>query len=344
MIIRLPIDIKSLHFNIKNDNQTGHTATVATPLRQGKSVHTELAKIREIPENISARSKEGLINKILSNSRADAKITDVFVFDRVSVNNILLDCTVSFCIYIREETNPENVHFGRQKVHYPPSLKYSDEDVEIDNKTIVKAISEVLHNYAFIIEAFEYNDITKTLNFDALIVGENNIPYSKVYRNKKGVGNKFVSVFNEYADIYDTEIISLRDHLGYDNVYPENFMEIVTENKNKAISFVIQELKNKGVERIRNLSNDYPYSLYDIECYKNNRKTYVIVRFTSTKNKYFNLSSNKVSFLNEFNGDVFVALVTNINETPSLSWYSISEINSMKKAITSITFTNNRGI
>ena len=35
-IIRLPIDTKSLYFNIKNDNKTGHTATVATPLKQGR--------------------------------------------------------------------------------------------------------------------------------------------------------------------------------------------------------------------------------------------------------------------------------------------------------------------
>ena len=37
-VIRLPIDTKSLYFNIKNDNKTGHTATVATPLKQGASI------------------------------------------------------------------------------------------------------------------------------------------------------------------------------------------------------------------------------------------------------------------------------------------------------------------
>lgn len=48
-MIRLPIDTKSLYFNIKNDNQSGHTATVATPLRQGKMVHDELAQIYNLP-------------------------------------------------------------------------------------------------------------------------------------------------------------------------------------------------------------------------------------------------------------------------------------------------------
>ena len=39
--IRLPIDLKSLYYNIFNDNEKGHTCTVATPLKQGKSVNTE---------------------------------------------------------------------------------------------------------------------------------------------------------------------------------------------------------------------------------------------------------------------------------------------------------------
>ena len=59
-IIRLPIDTKSLYFNIKNDNETGHTATVATPLKQGASLHTELAEIYKIPENIDSINRENL--------------------------------------------------------------------------------------------------------------------------------------------------------------------------------------------------------------------------------------------------------------------------------------------
>ena len=54
-IIRLPIDVKSLYFNIKNDNKTGHTATVATPLKQGASVREGLSRIMEIPENINSQ-------------------------------------------------------------------------------------------------------------------------------------------------------------------------------------------------------------------------------------------------------------------------------------------------
>ena len=84
--IRLPIDTKSLYFNIKNDNKTGHTATVATPLKQGASVRQELMQIVTIPENINSFSRESLISQILSKSRADAKINHAFLFNRFSVN------------------------------------------------------------------------------------------------------------------------------------------------------------------------------------------------------------------------------------------------------------------
>ena len=38
-----------------------------------------------------------------------------FVFDKISVNGIRVNCEESFCIYIREEIDPQNVHCGRQK-------------------------------------------------------------------------------------------------------------------------------------------------------------------------------------------------------------------------------------
>lgn len=104
-IIHLPIDIKSLYFNIKNDNEKGHTATVATPLKQGASVHEKLSKIHYVPHNINDYSRDSLIGHILSKSRVEAIITDVFVFDSITVNGLAVECGSSFCIYIREETS-----------------------------------------------------------------------------------------------------------------------------------------------------------------------------------------------------------------------------------------------
>ena len=85
-VLRLSIDTKSLYYNIKNDNQTGHTATVATPLKQGSAIRPELSMLSNIPESISPSSRESLATQIHSNSRADAKINGIYVFDKVAVN------------------------------------------------------------------------------------------------------------------------------------------------------------------------------------------------------------------------------------------------------------------
>ena len=339
MIIRLPIDIKSLYFNIKNDNESGHTATVATPLKQYGSVNAELARIHEIPENISQASKEGIVSQLLSKSRAEAKINNVFVFDNLAVNGMLLEDTPQFCIYIREETAANYIHCGRQKLHYPTSLKYSDNEVEINNRAVIQAVSTKLNNYAFIVEAFEYDTITKVLNFDAIIVGYDQIPYSKVFINRRGVGDKFVSFFSDEVEMYDSEIIALREKMGYQNVGPENFSEVMNSNKSIANNLARKYLEQIGAVGIRELISEYPYALYDYEFKLNGRKCYYIVRFTSTHLTYFNLSANKIQFCNAFPDAVNICLIIDINGCPQIRIFSIDSINSMKKAINSICYT-----
>lgn len=338
MIIRLPIDVKSLYFNIKNDNESGHTATVATPIKQYGGVNEDLIKVLDIPENINVISRESIIGQILSKSRAEARIDKVFVFDKISVNGIMVENIPSFCMYIREETAEGYVHKGRQKLHYPPSLKFSDEEVEINNKLVMQAISRTLGDYAFIVEAFEYNTNDSSLNFDVIVVGANNIPYSKVFINRRGVGVKFTSVFSEDSEVYDSEIIALREHLGYENVGPENFAQVMRENKNKAYEIVKSKLDSIGAKGIRQLNEEYPYALYDYEYKINGVKHYAIVRQTATKIKYFNLPINKIQFCNDFLDKVCVYLVTDINGEPMLKVYSAEELNAMSKRINSISY------
>lgn len=43
--IILPIDTKSLYYNVLNDNIRGHTCTVATPIKQGNSTNAFLKDI-----------------------------------------------------------------------------------------------------------------------------------------------------------------------------------------------------------------------------------------------------------------------------------------------------------
>ena len=338
MIIRLPIDIKSLYFNIKNDNESGHTATVATPLKQYGGVNEELIKIHKIPENVHPISKELMIDQILSKSRAEARIDKIFVFDKISVNGIQVDNIPSYAMYIREETAEGYVHCGRQKVHYPTTFKFSDEYTEINNKEVIKAISETISNYAFIVEAFEYDTESRVLNFDVIIVGAKDIPYSKVFVNRRGTGIKFTSVFSEEAESYDFEIIALRNKLGYGNVSPDNFSEITAHNREIAEELAEKYLMKLGASGIRKLRNEYPYALYDFEYTINGNKKYLIVRCTATKVKYFNLPINKIQFCNDFKDKVGVLLITDIIGEPKVSYYQIGDMNGMNKRINSICY------
>ena len=339
-IIRLPIDTKSLYFNILNDNETGHTATVATPLKQGGSIRPELAKVYEIPETINVMSRESLVSELLNKSRAKARICRVLTFDRIAVNWEVLEVPSSFCIYIREETDPTNVHFGRLKLHYPQSLHFSDETIAIDNKRIVTAVSAQLHDYAFIVEAFEYDTQTGVLNFDAVIVGENGIPYSKVFVNRRGVGNKFSATFSEMADAYDSEILSLREKMGYNNVGPDSFNEIYCSNNNKACELAIKHLEDLGAINIRFLSYEYPYSLFDIQYSLNGKKRFIIVKQTATKSIYFCLPISQIQFAQSFKNLFELWFFYDIIGEPVLVKYSSDDLNGLTKAISSITYTD----
>lgn len=337
-LIRLIIDTKSLYFNIKNDNERGHTATVATPLKQGNSVRQELYEIEKIPENIDYFSKELLVSKILEKSRAAAKINRVCVFDKIAVNGIPIAGLPSFCIYVREEIDPNNVHFGRQKLHYPMSMSFEDIDIEINNKAVLTAISTFLHDYAFIVDAFEYETETGLFNFNVTIVGEPNIPYSKVFINRRGVGNKFSLCFQNNTDVYDTEIISLREKFGYENVSPDNFNEIMANNDAIARKIATDYLQKNGAHNVRMLKDEYPYAIYDIEYKVGDQKRYLIIKHTSTKLKYFSLTLAIIRFCNDFSDFADLLLITEINDAPQLHIYTAHQLNGLSKSINSITY------
>ena len=136
--IVLPIDTKSLFLNIFNDNESGHTATVSTPIKQGNSTNERLMQIFKIPKQIDFNLKPKLIDELIKNSKSQIKINNVFIFDKISVNGNVIDTENTFFgMYIKEEVDPKKVQFGRIKLHYPLSLKFEDDDINIDNKYII---------------------------------------------------------------------------------------------------------------------------------------------------------------------------------------------------------------
>lgn len=338
--IILPIDTKSLYLNILNDNLSGHTATVATPLKQGNSYNKELGRLLEIKEKeIYFQDKPDLIREMLKNSKSKIAIKNVYVFDKISVNGIVINTNKQYCMFIKEEIDPDKAQFGRLKVHYPTNFKYEDVDFSINNKEVMGDISKTLRDYAFIVKNFEYDCVSQILNFNVLIVGENKVPYSKVFINEKGVGNKFNLIFNELTEDYDMEIISLRQHYG-EVVNTNNFYEYVLNNKINAIEIVSKYLKDNKAKNIENIGLLYPYSLFDIKYELDGITRYSIVTSTTTKVKYFNLSIKRNIFCHEFDEYSEIFLVNNILDKPTITKYSVKELDHLNKSINSIKFTD----
>lgn len=334
--IVLPIDVKSLFINIFNDNETGHTATVSTPIKQGNSVNEKLSQIFKIPKQIDFNSKPKLIDELLKNSKAQIKINNVFVFDKISVNGKRIESNdILYAIYIKEEVDSKKAQFGRIKMHYPLTLKYEDDDIIIDNKYILNCISSLINGYAFIVNSFEYDFDTDVLNFNVTIIGENMIPYSKVFINNKGTGKKFSSIFNDEVDSYDMEIASLRQIFGQD-VNPDNYLSYMEQAKEKSIITTELWLKKHGYSNCLCVSSLYPYSLYDFECRIDFKVKYIMVFYTTTNIEYFNISSKKLKFMNDFKDDVDIFVITNVLGDRKINKYNVDDILSFSKSINSL--------
>lgn len=336
--IVLPINTKSFYYNIKNDNISGHTATVATPIKQGNSINKNLIQVYKIPMQIDFQTKPKLVKELTKNSKSQIKITNVFAFKNIYVNGKKIKVDKSFCFYIKEEIDPNKAQFGRLKLHYPITLKYEDTELDIDNKNVINTISDFLHGYAFIVTAFEYDLDEDYLNFKVTIIGENSIPYSKVFINNKGIGNKYTSIFNEYADSYDMEIISLKKYYSNygENIDTSNYLEAISKNNYIADSLIESKLIEKGFLNVKNLSSEFKYSLYDFSYEKEGIVKYIMVFNTCTSNKYFNISSKKLKFLNDFADDTKIILITNILDNPQIYEFNIDDIKDFSKSINSL--------
>lgn len=335
--IYLHIDTKSLYMNIKNDNKTGHTATVATPIKQGNTFNKELKEIYKIPKQIDFHD-EHILAILKNHSKSIVRVTNVFIFNKFSVNGIPFDCECCFCIFIKEEIDEKRKQFGRIKLHYPISLKFETINGQvINNKIVLAALSKKIFDYAFICEGFEYDIDTDLLNFKVTIVGYNQIPYSKVFVNGKGVGKRLNGKFNNHSESYDTEIIRLREKYGYE-ITPDNFEEFDNITKKIAINLVIDFLKNKKVENIKQISLDYPYSLFDFSYEENGRTKYIIMKYTCGKLKTFSLSYESYIFMTNFRDDCQLFLINEENNIMKINRYNSEQINGMSKTFEMLRF------
>lgn len=336
------LDTKSFFFNIQNDNEKGHTATVATVLRQGHSVNPALALFQHCSSNVSLDCPN-LINECTKNSKSVVKICNVLVFDKIFLDGRPLDVDSEFCMYLKEEVDPNRYQFGRIKLHYPSSLKYSDFRYSIDNKAILKAISEKLQNYAFLIAKVQLFDESGKINFISTIIGQNGIPYTKVFLNYKGdAANKFNQSFNEIADNYEIEAPKMREYgiPGLDAIDPSNYLQAYDFCKRKAIEIFLNSLDKNSYTGIDNHTDSYPYDICDLELFYNNQKKYYIVCFTATNQDYFFLSSAKSNFIYDFEDNAHIVLVKDVlSDKPTIEVFSADDLGSMNRNVEVVRYT-----
>lgn len=330
--ILLPIDTKSLYCNILNDNPKGHTCTVATPIKQGNSLNVKLNEIYKIPLQIDFQQYPDLIDSLLKNSKSANKINNVFVFSKIKVNGETIDTIFSYCMFVKEEIDPTKTQFGRIKLHYPTSLKYSP--LDIDNKAIIASISEHLFGFAFIVDAFEFDFDDNSLNFIVTIVGYNQIPYSKVFINSKGVGEKYTKAFKRAEDCYDSEIVILKKQYG-DEVTPENFQEYMNKANARATAVAIDYLKSKGAKDIISHCDIHPYSIFDLKYRMNDKIEYAIVKTSYTKAIYFDLSGEERQALSLFKQSSLL-FISEVFGSEEIHIYKQKELNELTSLVTSI--------
>ncbi len=330
--IYIPIDNKSFFVNIYNDNKSGHTPTVCTPIIQGKSVHDEVQRFFRIPHQIDFHSDAGINDFLNKSSKSTTRITNVFLFERITVNGLLVNNEKSFCFFAKEEIDPQKAQFGRIKLHYPMTINYSGK-FEFDNKHVIMKISETLHDYAFVVRGFYYDFDTDILDFDADIVGYHDIPYSKVFISTKGIGNKYIQDFHDTFDNYDIESIALKQHFGFDYVNPFNYLEKLNEIKKEAYKVLSKKFE---IKKFKFASEEYPYALFDTIHIDNGIKRYGIVSYSSTKECYFNFTIRQWQFINEFSDYVDFYMINNVYDNCNVIMMNYDEICEMNRGITSI--------
>ena len=133
------------------------------------------------------------------------------------------------------------------------------------------------------------------------------------------------------------EIISLKKKYG-EEINTENYREYVEKEKSFSINLIIDNLKAHGIKEVNNIAEKYPYSLYDIEYLEQGIKKYIMIYYTSTSTKYFNMSSKRLKFLNDFREQAYILLITNVEENYNIVKYGMEDINKLSSTINSVMF------
>lgn len=348
---RFKIDEKSLFFGMYNDYEKGQTATVSTPINQSQDPNKWHKDILQLVGSglESVNIPEVLINKCLNKttSQANSKLVALYEFKNIYLDGVKLNTDSSFCLYIKEETDEiiinkqgqrvKNTHLGRQKLHYPMSLKHKSDGFNIDNMDVMKAILKQNGGFAYVVRGFDCDVANRSLNFITTIIGMEGIFLSNVFKKQKGVGKKLLlkeinleEIDFTAQDIYgdSTSLVLDRKTDGLDLDIFEKANKSKVENGKIGESIILEQLKlNSNATDIYHTSIDYPTSPYDIEYYENGVKKYVEVKSTQGNRKIFNMSNGEIKFMKTYKDNYILFLITNVKDKmPNIYMFTCDKI------------------
>ncbi len=234
----------------------------------------------------------------------------------------------SFAMYVKQETSEQittrdgktapNTHFGREKLHYPKSLVHSTDGYNIDNNAVLNKILEVNGGFAYMVNGFDVDPTSGSLNFSTTMIGLKDVPLSNVFKRQKGIGTKL-----------------LVNGINFDELNVTSPMDkILTKEENNAFLATIEKIQKKcrsngatgeeyvfenlskilgeGIEHPVHVSKKYPLSPYDIECFVNGLKLYIEVKSSATDKQTFYMSKGERLFMDKYDEHYILILVTNV--------------------------------
>ena len=355
MMYSFTIDEKSLNRGTKNDFRKGQSATVHTPLNQSrdkKKWRNDIYKfLRSAPSEDIQTLPELLIDRCLKKTTSDAetRLKSLHVFSKFSVDGVPFNSAASFAMYVKEEisetitkrdgTIGTNTHNGREKLHYPVSLFYKSDGYTIDNKSVLDEILHFNGGFAYVVNGFDYNNTTGMLNFRTTMIGPIGVPLSNIFKRQKGVGVKRITegLFSITANIVNSEKEVLTEEES--NSFFATLEKVEESRRNNGRlgeEFVLKNFHSiigcKNTVKPVHVSKDYPQSPYDIEYIINGVKRYIEVKSTSGDKKTFLMSKGERRFMDKYDGNYILVLVTNVRSEHCQSFkYRRKDIMNEKK-------------
>lgn len=328
------IDEKSLFRGVKNDFSKGQSPTVHTPLNQSNDKKKWRNDIYDFINGYTSEDvnslpvilKEKCMPK--TTSKASSIIVGFFVFSKFTLDGEPFETNRSFAMYVKKETSKiivqrngeitDNTHLGREKLHYPISLSHITDGYNIDNKIVLDKILEVNGGFAYVVNGFDVDTETNTLNFKTTMIGPEGVLLSNVFKRKKGVG---VKLLVDGISLDKSSILSTSN-------------KILTKEENEAFISTLEKIQRSSrlsgamgedyvydnIEKIigripeekRHISKLYPLSPYDIECKVNGETIYIEVKSTKDSRKFFYMSKGERRFMDKYEQHYLLILVTNV--------------------------------